>query len=81
MTPKIAAERKAIARYWPHADSHAPRATNDEILRAQRLERERKGMDLTAQLMGDPPPSRSALGQHAQDLAEAWDSLEAMKGR
>ena len=57
MTPKEAALRKSPARYWPHQRRDVPPA-QDELLRAQRIERERSGMDLTSRINGDPVPSR-----------------------
>ena len=58
VTPKEAALRKSPARYWPHQRRDVPPA-QDELLRAQRIANERKGMNLTASLCGDPPPSRA----------------------
>jgi hypothetical protein len=68
VTPKEAALRKSPARYWPHTRRDVP-PTNDELLRAQRIERERRGMDLTSALCGDPPPSRKQV-MHLQRDAQ-----------
>ena len=57
MTPKMAAERKSPARYWPHSRRDTP-PSNAEVLRAKLLAHERLGLTLTQALCGDPGPSR-----------------------
>lgn len=64
MTPKMAAERKSPSPYFVYegrdGKGHIPGP--DEVMRAKKLSDERSKLSLVGQLMGDPSPSRSALG-------------------
>ncbi len=58
MNAKDAELRRSVAPYRTLKEPRAPMASPAQRLRIERLERERTNMDLTSQLMGDPPPSR-----------------------
>lgn len=67
MTPKMAAERKALTRYgcWDGREPTQHRLSNDEILRAKKLAAQRSDLPMVGQLMGDPSPQR--FGERADD--------------